>query len=52
MNAVKKEIKSALEALGCKGTAKIIRAPFGFYVVFLNGKEYGVYDTDKHTFTA
>lgn len=52
MAKIKDDIRAALKALGCKGRAKIIPAPFGFYVVYLNGVEYGVWDVDKRTFTA
>ena len=52
MKQVANDIAKAMKVLGCKGKVKIERAPFGFYAVYLNGEEYGIWDVSKKTFTA
>lgn len=52
MNTITNEIANALRAFGCKGKVKITRMDCGFFRVSLNGRQFGIYDICKHTFTA
>lgn len=51
MDAVKKEIKQALESLGYDTSHfEIATASYHRLIVFVNDVRIGIYDMDKHTF--
>lgn len=51
MDAVKQEIKKALEALGFDAfTFEIATVSFHRVVVFVKDVRIGIYDLDRHTF--
>lgn len=43
-------VKNALEKLGVKGSVRIKESSFNAYIVFVNNKYFGVFDTNKNTF--
>jgi hypothetical protein len=50
MRKVKEQIISELQNLGIKGKVRISKAGISRYRVELNGKYFGIYDTNRNTF--
>lgn len=50
MDSVKKQVATAMKHLGVKGTVKVVHIGFNNYRILLNGKYFGIFDTDRNTF--